>query len=144
MKIEGPRSVGPSGSARKAGGPAASGFSLPTASAAPAAPVMETAPTTSLDALLALQGETHDPRRPARQARRGRAVLDALDALMRANLMGEAPHAPRLMLIKLQSEIEFTGDPRLDAILAEIDLRAAVELAKLDVAEQARQQPRSR
>ncbi|HVY02311.1 MAG TPA: flagellar assembly protein FliX [Caulobacterales bacterium] len=136
MKIEGPRRTETAGSARKAGAAAAPGFAVPTSSASGPAPIAETAPSAALGSLLALQAQLYDPNRKGRQVKRGRAVLDALDALMRATLSGEAAHGPRLLLVKLQGEIEFTGDPKLDAILAEIDLRAAVELAKLDMAEQ--------
>jgi hypothetical protein len=138
MKIEGPRQTSAAGPTRKTGGAAAPGFAVQTTSTAGLAPITEAAPAAPLDSLLALQAQLYDPNRKGRQVKRGRAVLDTLDALMRATLSGEPTHAPRLMLTKLQSEIEFTGDPKLDAILAEIDLRAAVELAKLDMAEQRR------
>jgi hypothetical protein len=138
MKIEGPRQTGAVGAPHKAGAGAAPGFSVPTSGAGAAAAIAETGATTSLASLMALQTEIYDPRRKGRQVKRGRATLAALEALMRATLSGEAPHAARLTLVKLQGDIEFTGDPALDDLLAQIDLRAAVELAKLDMAEQAR------
>jgi hypothetical protein len=135
MKIEGPRSTVPAGPARKSAGAAAPGFAVPAASAGTSAPISEAAPAALLTSLMALQVHDYDPNRKNRQVKRGKATLEALDALLRATLFGEAPHGARLMLVKLQGEIEMTGDPRLDAILAEIDVRAAVELAKLDMAE---------
>ena len=135
MKIEGPRSTGAAGPARKSAGVAAPGFTVPAASAAPPAPISAAAPAAPLTSLMALQVHDYDPNRKGRQVKRGKATLEALDALLRATMFAEPPHSARLMLVKLQSEIEMTGDPRLDAILAEIDVRAAVELAKLDMAE---------
>jgi hypothetical protein len=137
MKIEGPRATGASGTTRKSGGAAAPGFAVPTGATSAPASAAGVAATMSVDALVALQGYS-DPGRRGRQAKRGRATLDALESLMRATLSGEAPHAARLTLVKLQSEIELTGDPGLDSVLAEIDLRAAVELAKLDMADASR------
>jgi hypothetical protein len=135
VKIEGPRAAGSAGSARKTGSAAAPGFSLPTSGASAAAPAAPVAAAMAVDALIALQVDASDPQRRGRQARRGRATLDALEKLQHAALLGEAPHSARLTLVKLQSEMELTGDPGLDAVLAEIDTRAAVELAKLDMAE---------
>jgi hypothetical protein len=40
--------------------------------------------------------------------------------------------------VTLQGQTEATGDPGLDAVLADIDVRAAVELAKLEMADRAR------
>ncbi len=135
MKIEGPRAAGSAGSARKTGGAAAPGFSVPTGGAGAPPAVASVRAAAPVDALIALQAEASDPNRRGRQARRGRATLDALEKLQHATILGEAPHSARLTLVKLQSEMELTGDPGLDAVLAEIDTRAAVELAKLDMAE---------
>ena len=135
MKIEGPRATGPANGARKSAAAAAPGFAVPSSSAPSAAALSEATPTALLTSLMALQVQDYDPNRRGRQVKRGKATLDALDSLLRATLFGEAPHGARLMLVKLQSEIEMTGDPGLDAILTEIDVRAAVELAKLDMAD---------
>jgi hypothetical protein len=134
MKIEGPRPTGGASAPRKAGG-AASGFTIPASQAAPASPATGAPAPAALDGVLALQ--IYDPQRRRSQVRRGSRTLDALEAVARAHLEGETPLAARLMLTKLQSEIEPTGDPDLDAALRDIDVRAAVELAKLDVAEKA-------
>lgn len=86
----------------------------------------------SLDALVALQG-IDDPRdRRRRAVRRGSSTLDALDALKLGVLSGQLDTAA---LDRLKSAsvglAGASGDPRLDGVLAEIELRAAVELAKL-------------
>lgn len=139
MKIEGPRSVGASGGSRKSGGANATGFALPSESAGPVAAAAETRPAAPLDSVLALQTVGFDPQRRGREAKRGARTLDALEALARAHLEGAAPNAERLTLVALQKDVEQTGDPGLDAALEAIDVRAAVELAKLEMSDRLRQ-----
>src|SRR5689334_7191070 len=138
MKIEGPRSVGASGAPRKASSAGSAGFTLPVDSPAETARAASVQATSSLDSILALQTLGFDPQRRGRQVRRGAKTLDALEALARAHLAGEAPDAQRLALVALQKDVERTGDPGLDQVMDEIDVRAAVELAKLEMAERRR------
>jgi hypothetical protein len=132
MKIESGRGVGPSTGAKRAGGAAAPGFA-PTADgpqrAAAASPVSG---VTALDALLALQAEEPPASRRARQARRGRQALDVLEKLARALVFGHAPASLRSDLDHAQRGAETTGEAGLDEVLREIDIRLAVEAAKLD------------
>lgn len=91
-------------------------------------------PLANMDAVLALQGEQEDPgqRRRRRSAKRGRDILDALDGLKVAILGGKvAPADVSRVLARLRENFGLSGDPRLDQIMAEIELRAEVELAKL-------------
>lgn len=107
------------------------------ANAAPAATPARVAGTPSLsglDAILALQGEIDpDERRKNAIARRDRA-LDALERLKIAMLGGglNAQALADLRALGVGSERDDIDDPGLQAILTEIDVRAAVELAKLD------------
>ena len=101
------------------------------ASAKPsAAPVFS---ASGLDGILALQGEADAKERRQRAAKRGAKILDALDGLKIAVLSGRISAAG---LAELRGGIaerrDITDDPRLDDILAHIDLRAQVELAKLE------------
>ena len=90
------------------------------------------APLATLDAILALQGEHEDPReRRRRSAGRGQNLLDALDELKVALLGGRVSAHDLGRIAARLKEIEASGDPGLDAVLAQIDLRAKVELAKL-------------
>jgi hypothetical protein len=103
--------------------------SEPTASAAPASPIG------SLGALFALQ-EVGDPLAQRRKAMaRATRILDRLGDLQRGLLEGEIDQQS---LADLASEAraarERTDDPNLQQILDEIELRAAVELAKLNCA----------
>jgi hypothetical protein len=138
MKIEGPRQTGAAGTPRKAASSEASGFVLPAEEAAPSAAASGVRAASSLDAVLALQAQSYDPQRRGRQVRRGGKTLDALEALARAHLDGAEPHAARLHLAALQGQSENTGDPALDSVLDAIDVRAAVELAKLEMSERGR------
>jgi hypothetical protein len=63
---------------------------------------------------------------------RGEKLLDQLDELRHALLIGAVPRAGLAALAQLAGEAApLVDDPRLAEILAEIELRAAVELAKL-------------
>jgi Class II flagellar assembly regulator len=88
----------------------------------------------TIDALIALQG-VEDPReRKKRALAKGRNALDVLDALKLGLLDGSADRST-LARLEVASEglTETSGDAGLDAVLGEIDLRVAVELAKAGV-----------
>jgi hypothetical protein len=95
--------------------------------AAPAA-----AATTAIEGLLALQEISDEAGGRRRAVARGDKLLDALDGLRHALLAGALPRSRIEELGRLAAEaVPLTHDPRLAEILAEIELRAAVELAKL-------------
>jgi hypothetical protein len=88
----------------------------------------------SIDALLALQGVEDATERRKRGVRRGRAVLDALDEVKLGLLSGALePENLRRLKAAAGDMKGDTGDPQLDAVLAEILLRADVELAKAGI-----------
>jgi hypothetical protein len=132
MRIYGPKgpttSTG-SGSVRRSG---SSSFSLPTAQSAPEArPTSAPLAPTGIDALLTLQGVEDATERRKRSVARGRTALDALDELKLALLSGSLDAATVARLRTAAAELKTSsGDPGLDAVLAEIDLRVEVELAK--------------
>jgi hypothetical protein len=85
-----------------------------------------------IDALIALQG-IEDPTERRRQAvKRGRLALDALDELKIGLIDGALSPA---MLARLRSATthlrDGSGHDGLDGVLAEIELRVEVEIAKL-------------
>lgn len=131
MKIESGRSVGSTGGAKRTGGAAAPGFSPDVDEPQRAAATAPAHAVTPLDALLALQGDEPGQRR-ARQARRGQDALDTLEKLAAGLLSGRAPASIRADLETLRRAAEPTGEAGLDAVLQEIDIRLAVEAAKLD------------
>jgi len=92
----------------------------------------------SLEALMALQEMGTPLERRRRAAARGGRLLDALDSLRIGLLEGELPQAAVESLAReARMQRTLTDDPRLDAVLAEIETRAAVELAKLEAVREA-------
>jgi hypothetical protein len=84
-----------------------------------------------IDALIALQGIEDPVERRRRAAKHGHRALDALDELKLGLLVGTLDQATMLRLKSVTSDLkDGSGDERLDHVLAEIDLRVAVELAK--------------
>lgn len=134
MRIYGPNgtSLGtPAPSTRRTG---SSTFVLPDATSAQetratAAPKA----TANIDALLALQGIEEDPtERRRRSVQRGRGALDVLDQLKLGLLSGNLDAATVSRLRDAAANLKSSsGDPGLDAVLSEIELRVEVELAKV-------------
>jgi Class II flagellar assembly regulator len=84
-----------------------------------------------IDALIALQGIEDPLERRRRVVRHGRRALDALDEVKLGLLAGTLDQATMLRLKSVAADLkEGSGDERLDSVLAEIDLRVEVELAK--------------
>lgn len=115
---------------RRTGG---SGFSLPdltstTENRAATAPKA----TANIDALLALQGVEEDPaERRKRSVQRGKGALDVLDDLKIGLLAGNFDPSTVTRLRAAAADLKSSsGDPGLDAVLSEIELRVEVELAK--------------
>jgi hypothetical protein len=136
MRIDGNgRVAGPqtkTGSASSADG--ASRFSLEMGErGSEATAVRAAAAVSGLDAMLALQSVEDPTARRRRLVRRGRSLLDALDSLKVGLLDGSVSAEEIALLSRLVKEgRDRADDPRLDSLLDEIDLRAAVELAKLE------------
>jgi len=88
-----------------------------------------------IDALIALQGIEEPAERRRRAVKYGRRALDALDELKLGLLSGSLDQATLLRLKSAATDLkDGSGDPQLDQVLAEIDLRVAVELAKAGIA----------
>jgi hypothetical protein len=86
----------------------------------------------NIDGLLALQGVEEDPvERRKRSVARGRTALDVLDDLKMGLLSGNIDAATVMRLRDAAANLKSSsGDAGLDALLAEIELRVEVELAK--------------
>ncbi len=134
MRITGPNGTtlgSQTSSVRRTG---SGGFSLPedaasaTESRATAAPKA----TAGIDALLALQGIEDDPtERRKRSVQRGKRALDVLDDLKIGLLSGNLDAATVNRLRDAAANLKSSsGDPGLDSVLSEIELRVEVELAK--------------
>jgi hypothetical protein len=110
------------------GGFAVAEAELPKSASAPAA--LRT--VGGIDALLALQGQDDPAARRRRAVQRGRIALDSLDQLKVEVLAGTLAPATLSRLRSATADLlDSSGDDKLDGVLAEIDLRLAVEIAKL-------------
>ena len=110
-------------------------FGVETGKASTASRAQSTAPLATLDAILQLQSEDDPSERRRKSARRGQDLLDGLDKLKAALLTGAIPAADLGRLARSLAGAEPSGDAALDDVLAHIELRAKVELAKLGRAE---------
>jgi Class II flagellar assembly regulator len=132
MRIYGPNgtSIGsPAGNIRRT---SPTGFALPEA-----ASTLETRAATApkaagnIDALLAMQGIEDPVERRKRSVQRGKGALDVLDDLKLGLLAGNFNASTVARLRDAAANLKSTsGDPGLDAVLSEIELRVEVELAK--------------
>ena len=134
MRIYGPNGTTlgtPASSTRRT---SSTGFSLPedTASASEARATLAPKASANIDALIALQGIEEDPaERRRRSVARGKGALDVLDDLKLRLLSGNLDSATVLRLRDAAANLKSSsGDPGLDAVLSEIELRVEVELAK--------------
>jgi hypothetical protein len=134
--------IDPTGPARGAGsvrrtdraGASRSGdFSRHLESASTSSGVNGANPVGTVNALLSLQEVDDSLNGRAKARQRAADILDELDALRDGLLAGTLP---REAIVRLAQLVRARGpevdDPRLKDVLDEIELRAEVELAKLD------------
>ena len=133
MRIYGPNGTtlgSPAATARRT---SSTGFSLPedTSSAAENRPVSAPKAAANIDALLAMQGIEDPVERRKRSVQRGKGALDVLDDLKLGLLSGNFNASTVSRLRDAAANLKSSsGDPGLDAVLSEIELRVEVELAK--------------
>jgi hypothetical protein len=134
MRIQGPNGTtisSPASSTKRTSG---SSFSLPEDVTTTAESRAAAAPkaAANIDALLALQGIEEDPtERRRRSVQRGKGALDVLDELKLGLLSGNLDSSTVARLRDAAANLKgSSGDPGLDSVLAEIELRVEVELAK--------------
>ena len=86
-----------------------------------------------MDALLSVQEVSDSTKGRTRGAVRAQLMIDGLDEIRQGLLMGAIPKSKLAALVEVvREERDHADDPKLSALLDEIELRAAVELAKLD------------
>jgi hypothetical protein len=140
MKVSGPAGSSAAGGARpaKAQG-AAPGFEpLMSASSSGGASGVSAAGgvgrISSLEALMAMQEVGGPLERRRRAVGRASQILDALDDLKLDLLEGRlSPDSLESLTRSVREQRAMTDDPGLESVLDEIETRAAVELAKLEV-----------
>lgn len=141
MKVSGTGGLSQSSGARpaKGGGGGGEGFRV-AGPAAPAAPAQVASSggvsgVMGVEALLALQDVGTPTERKRRSVKRASQLLDSLDELKVALLGGDLSTTQMERLGRtIRDQRMETDDPKLEAVLDEIETRAAVELAKLEAA----------
>lgn len=133
MRISGPNGTTLGSRAPTARRTSSSSFSVPEEAASIADSRMISAPMApaNIDALLALQGIEDATEKRKRSVQWGKGALDVLDDLKLSLLSGNLKASTVSRLRDAASSLKFSsGDPGLDAVLSEIELRVEVELAK--------------
>lgn len=117
-------------------GRAASGtgfaVSAPAPHAAAAVGASSVTPIQGIDAILSVQAVDERGHDRKRALRHGEEMLDLLEKVKLGVLSGRIPAASLQALAQTVSRRNASGDPRLEGLLDEIELRARVELAKLE------------
>ena len=140
MDINGTRRVDSTRGARagKSASQAEGGFSVSTSEQPRPQSVSTPGPLTALDSILTLQGVGDSTSGRSKGLARGHHLLDMLDEVRDGLLGGGVPRATlaRLAHAVGQRQDHFQ-DPKLQGLLDDIELRARVELAKLEQADRA-------
>lgn len=141
MKITGFGTVSSTNNVNKKRGVGASGLFSDLLSAsesadnAPASATGDVVATSGLNNLLALQEISEDDVHKRKLVKHGHSMLDSLEQLRRQILMGTVPGQTLLDISRqLSLQKQTVLDPRLIDIIEDIELRTAVELAKLEMA----------
>jgi len=134
MEIKGPGRIETSAVKRKsATGASAGGFTISEHADAHAQIVSGPGPIAALDSILMLQGLDDSTQGRSKGLAHGEQLLDLLDSVRDGLLAGGIPRAT---LNKLAAAVtrrhEAFADPKLQDVLDQIELRAHVELAKLE------------
>jgi hypothetical protein len=137
VEIKGTSRVGTSAIKRKAQGASSDGFSIGTPTETHAQIVAGPGPIAALDSILMLQGMDDSTNGKSKGQAHGEQLLDLLDSVRDGLLAGGIPRAT---LNKLAHAVtkrqEAFADPKLQDVLDQIELRAHVELAKLEQLDQ--------
>lgn len=134
MKIAGtgPVRTKPVGRRTESRGTSEGGFAGHLSSARSSSGAAAASQTSAVEGLLALQEVDEDGRGRRQAKEHGEALLDRLDEIREALLTGRLNSGTLdRLLTQIRRQRATFSDPRLAEILDEIELRAAVELAKL-------------
>lgn len=145
MKVTGYGTIKPTTNLRRRDGTSGVGaFSdflsaAQTESSSATSEVSDIATAGAVGSLLALQEISEEERRRERLVKHGKTMLDALENLRLRLLIGDIPsHMLSELSQTLAEQKTEVSDPNLMALIEDIELRVAVELAKLEMAFAAR------
>ena len=106
-------------------------LSAASSSSDAASAVSSVAASANVGGLLSLQEVSDEDFARQKTIKQGENLLKSLDALRQSLLLGAVPlDVLRTLESRLAQQREMTVDPKLHAIMDDIELRAAVELAK--------------
>ncbi len=136
IKVDGPGSLrsGPVKRSGRSDGGSSGAFSkvIGEDATSPATGVNSTNAVTAVESLWALQEVDDAGARASKGKRRALDLLDSLDELRHGLLIGTIPREKLATLSRMvRNRRAQVDDPKLAALLDEVDLRAQVELAKL-------------
>ncbi len=142
IKVTGYGAIKSTTPARKSSGGSSVSFSSLLSgaqSSSAATQATEISATTGLSNLFALQEISEEERKRERALKHGKSMLDVLERLRQQLLMGEIPsHMLADLSLTLEEQKQTLSDPYLMGLIEDIELRVAVELAKLEMAFAAR------
>ena len=135
MRVGGPRKTAATSGAKGGKSASKSGakFSVPEeeVEAATASGVPSASPIGSIDAIMALQGVGDSTEQNEKALEKGEDLLEKLDEIRHGLLMGNVSPQKLLQLKDTLASYNISGsDPKLAEIVKDIEVRAAVELAK--------------
>jgi hypothetical protein len=136
MEIKGPGRVEAANVRRvaKSAGGSDTAFSVSSASEARPQAVAAPGPLTALDSILTLQGMDDSMSGRSKGLAHGEHLLDMLDQVRDGLLAGGIPRSTlNRLAVAVGRRHENFADPKLQGVLDEIELRAHVELAKLEM-----------
>src|SRR5438045_7580514 len=130
LRICGPNGTNLGSPANNVRRTSSSGFALPDAASTPETrAAIAPKAAANIDALLAMQGIEEDPlERRRRSVQRGKGALDVLDDLKLGLLSGSLNASTVARLRSAAADLKSSsGDPGLDGVLSEIQLRVEVQ-----------------
>jgi hypothetical protein len=135
MEIKGPGRIETAAIKRKStGGQTAGGFSVGNAADSQNSIVAGPGPIAALDSILMLQGMEDSTQGRSRGLAQGEQLLELLDRVRDGLLAGGIPRATlNRLAVAVTRRHDLFADPKLQDVLDQIELRAHVELAKLEV-----------
>ena len=142
MRVSRPVSGKPSSGVSKSKASSNSGFSNLISGSNSSSGIEQAAPNAAsggvagvggIDSIMALQGLDNPTEKRNKALRKGRRMMDALDRLQISVLDGSTSTAHLGLLKRALDEMrEESGDDGLDTALSHIEVRTAVEIAKLE------------
>jgi hypothetical protein len=134
MEIKGPGRVQSGGIRRKSAASGGGGFTVSDTAESHGGIVAGPGPIAALDSILMLQGMDDSTDGHAKGQAHGEQLLNLLDAVRDGLLAGGIPRSTlNKLAVAVTRRHDVFADPKLQDVLDQIELRAHVELAKLEV-----------